>query len=101
MAEKTLAAALVAPKQFELREFDLPEIGPEAGLLKVEAVGICGSDVRSYQQQPANPRIMGHENVGVIAQAGKEAAARWAVKEGDLVIPEEYIPCWHCKYCYT
>lgn len=101
MAEKARAAALVAPKQFELREFDLPEITPDAGLLKVEAVGICGSDVGSYQRQPPKPRVMGHENVGVVAKVGREAAARWKVKEGDLIIPEEYLPCWHCKYCYT
>lgn len=101
MTEKVRAATLVAPKQFELREYDLPEITPDAGLLKVEAVGICGSDVGSYQRPTPKPRIMGHENVGVIAKVGGEAAARWGVKEGDLVIPEEYIPCWHCKYCYT
>ncbi len=101
MVVKTQAATLVAPKQFEIREYDVPELTSETGLMKVEAVGICGSDVRSYRQPVPVPRIMGHENVGVMAAVGREAAERWGVKEGDLVIPEEYVPCFHCKYCYT
>src|SRR5437588_112063 len=101
MAATTTSATLVAPKVFEMREYDLPEVQPDDGLIKVVAVGICGSDVRSYQQAPPRPRVMGHENVGVMAQVGREAAARWNVKEGDLVIPEEYVPCMHCKFCYT
>ena len=86
MAETAQAATLVAPKEFEFREYEIPEITPEDGLLNVVAVGICGSDVASYQRNPPKPRVMGHENVGVIAKVGKEAAARWNVKEGDLVI---------------
>ena len=101
MAEKVQAATLVAPKQFEFREYELPELAPDDGLLKVTAVGLCGSDVSSYRREVPKPRIMGHENVGVIAGIGKDAAERWGVKEGDLVIPEEYVPCFHCKYCYT
>lgn len=101
MPEKVVAATLVAPKQFEFREYDLPEISANDGLLKMEAVGICGADVNTYHREVPKPRIMGHENVGVIARIGKEAEERWGVKEGDLVIPEEYIPCGHCKYCYT
>ena len=77
MVAKTQAATLVAPKQFELREYDVPELTPETGLMKVEAVGICGSDVRSYRQPVPVPRIMGHENVGVMAAVGREAAERW------------------------
>ena len=101
MAETAVAATLVAPKEFEFREYELPEISPDDGLLKVEAVGICGADVNTYRREVPKPRIMGHENVGVIAGIGKKASERWGVKEGDLVIPEEYIPCFHCKYCYT
>lgn len=101
MTDKITAATLIAPKQFELREYDKPAIGPDDGLLKVEAVGICGSDVASYQREAPKPRVMGHENVGVVAEIGRDAAKAWGVQEGDLIIPEEYVPCWHCKYCYT
>lgn len=101
MAGTTTAATLVGTRQFEFREYQLPEIAPDDGLLKVEAVGICGSDVGTYRREVAKPRIMGHENVGVIAEIGKLAAERWGVQEGDLVIPEEYVPCLRCKYCLT
>ena len=101
MAGKSVAATLVAPRQFEFREYDLPELSDDDALLKVEAVGICGADVGTYRRDVPKPRIMGHENVGTIASIGKDAAKRWGVKEGDLVIPEEYIPCFHCKYCYS
>src|SRR5207248_6431028 len=77
MADKIRAATLVAPKEFELREYDRPEIASDAALLKVEAVGICGSDVGSYQRDVTTPRIMGHENVGIIAEIGREASQNW------------------------
>ena len=64
MADKTQAATLIAAKQFELREYDIPETTPEDGIMQVQAVGICGSDVGSYRREPPKPRIMGHENVG-------------------------------------
>jgi threonine dehydrogenase-like Zn-dependent dehydrogenase len=99
MAETSLASVLVAPKQFEVREFDLPPVSPDAGLLKVEACGVCGSDVHGWQRLAPGARILGHENVGIVAQIGVEASRRWNVKEGDRVALEEYVPCGACKWC--
>jgi threonine dehydrogenase-like Zn-dependent dehydrogenase len=100
MAEKILAAVKIGAKQTEAREFALPDIPPDAGLLRVEAAGICGSDVNSYPRPiRRGPHIMGHENVGFIAKVGKIASARWGVKEGDRVALEEYLPCGFCDYC--
>lgn len=96
----TLAAVTVAPETVELRELPLPPIAEDAGLLRVEAAGVCGADVRSYPR-PMPPRIMGHENVGYIAAIGRSAAARWGVREGDRVAVEEYLPCGHCAFCRT
>jgi len=99
MAEKSLAATLIAPKQFEIREYDLPEIPSDGGLLRIERCGVCGSDVRGWSNLRGGPKIMGHENVGFIAKLGRDAAERWGVKEGDRVALEEYVPCGSCKVC--
>src|SRR5690348_14127270 len=99
MANTSVASVLVAPKEFELREFELPSIGPDAGLLQIQACGVCGSDVHGWQRLAPGARILGHENIGVVAQIGAEAARRWNVQEGDRVALEEYVPCGACKYC--
>ena len=98
MAEKVRAA--VSSKRFttEMREFELPEIPSDAGLLKMEAAGVCGADWSSYQRD-GEPRIMGHENVGYVAKIGPIAAKRWKVKEGDYITLQEYIPCGNCALC--
>jgi threonine dehydrogenase-like Zn-dependent dehydrogenase len=94
----TLAAVTAGRRQTQLRELDIPVIGPDAGLLKVEAAGVCGADVRSYDRD-LPPRVMGHEVVGRIAAAGVAAARRWGVAVGDRVALEEYLPCGNCRFC--
>ncbi|MGH7971258.1 MAG: zinc-dependent alcohol dehydrogenase, partial [Limisphaerales bacterium] len=96
-----LAAVMTAPRTTELREIALPEIGPDAGLLRVVACGICGSDWGKYTSTKFIPCILGHEIVGYVEQLGPVARARWGVKEGDYVALEEYLPCGHCEYCRT
>ncbi len=100
-ATSVLAAVKTAPKRTELRRFPLPEIEPDAGLMRITATGICGSDWRMYTEEPDRPRILGHEMVGTIEKLGDIARERWGVAEGDVVAVEEYLPCGHCEYCLT
>jgi L-iditol 2-dehydrogenase len=77
------------PYSVEVRELSVPEIGEEDVLFKVEAVGICGSDLHQYagkQSWPVNyPVVLGHEFAGFVAKAGSRVAG---FKEGDRVVSE-------------
>ena len=108
MAATSFAAVNVGPGEFEVREFPIPDDIPEdAALLKMEACGICGSDLTGLKGRAGGEdgvfsrgaHIMGHENLGVIAKIGKKAAAKWKVQEGDRICLEEYVPCGACEYC--
>jgi threonine dehydrogenase-like Zn-dependent dehydrogenase len=102
MAEQVLAAVRTAPSTTEVRGFAMPEIPDDGALLKVEVAGICGTDVKMYATPPfADPVIMGHENIGVIAKAGRKFAERQGVREGDRVFVEHYVGCRRCAWCHS
>jgi len=98
MPDHVLAATTFGAFKTEVREYPFPDIPPDAGILKIEAAGVCGSDWQAYQTDRP-PRIMGHENVGRIYRIGAIAARRWGLREGDRVALEEYLPCGHCALC--
>lgn len=100
MKRTSLAAVATGVQTTELQEFSLPPLADDSGLLRIETVGVCGSDV-SYYKKLQSPRILGHHIVGFIEQIGETAAARWGVKAGDRVALEEYIPCGQCTFCRT
>ena len=70
-------------------------IGPDDGLLRIEANGICGSDVESTRAtcSAARPVVPGHEPLGIIEEIGERAAERWGVSLGDRVALEILVPC--------
>ncbi len=101
MTEKVLAATRIAPGTTEIREYPMPELGDDDALLKIEVAGICGTDVKLYKSPPTkDPVIMGHENIGYIAKAGREFTKRKGFKEGDLVFLEHYVMCGKCEWCH-
>ncbi|MBM4338365.1 MAG: zinc-binding dehydrogenase [Deltaproteobacteria bacterium] len=98
------AMVLEAPGRMVMKEFPIPSIGPKEGLLKVEMVGICGSDVGMYRGKATRaprpyPIIMGHEIFGTVIQIGEEASRRWNIEEGDRTIVEYAFGCGECFYC--
>ena len=109
MPETSLASVVTAPGEFEVREIPLPDSIPDdAAIIKIEACGICGSDLVGLARPDAahrdgprrsGPHIMGHENLGRVYRIGKAASAKWKVQEGDRIALEEYVPCGACEYC--
>lgn len=90
----------------------IPEIGPNDVLLKVEACGICGTDVHLLQTKDdghmmypgliALPSILGHELSGTVVEAGKNAFSNRTgrrYQKGDLVCAEEMVWCGRCRPC--
>lgn len=101
MAEQVRAAVRTGPSRTELREFPMPDVPDDGALLKVEVAGICGTDVTMYSApRSPEPVIMGHENIGVIARAGRQFQKRQKVRDGDLVFVEHYVPCLACDWCH-
>jgi threonine dehydrogenase-like Zn-dependent dehydrogenase len=98
------AAVTPAALTMELRVLPVPAIGPDDGLLQVDACGLCGTDWDFYTRRRGahlGPLILGHEIVGRIVAVGEVAAQRWKVRPGDRVAVEEFLPCGHCEFCLS
>lgn len=98
----SLAMVHTGPDALELREFPMPTLGRDDGLLRVERCGLCGTDVEQVHGELAFVPldvIPGHEPVGTIEEIGPEAAARWGVQPGDRVVVEASVSCRQCTYC--
>jgi threonine dehydrogenase-like Zn-dependent dehydrogenase len=101
MKESVVAAVRTGPERIELQEFPMPGIPEDGALLQMEVAGICGTDVKMYKApRVREPVIMGHENVGVIARAGKKFTELKGVGEGDRVFVEHYVGCFTCEWCH-
>lgn len=111
LPETMQAVICHAPKDYRLEEVAVPTPGPGEALVRVEAVGICASDLKCYhgaakfwgdENRPAwaeTEVIPGHEFVGEVVQLDEEAAGRWNIAVGDRVVAEQIVPCWECRYC--
>ncbi len=101
MAELSRAVTLTAPNRLELREYPLPDIPPDGGVVAVEMGGVCGTDVKYYHGKIELPLpiILGHEILGRVAKLGKEAARIHGLKEGDRIILKGALGCGRCADC--
>lgn len=76
-----------------------PDPGSDEVLIKVKAVGICGSDMHVYRGRSAfatYPRVIGHEISGEVASVGKGALG---LSAGDKVVVDPVISCGSCYAC--
>lgn len=85
--------------RLEMAEMPMPRPAPGEVLIRVEACGICGSDVHGYDGSSGRripPIVMGHEAAGTVAAAGAEVRD---LREGDRVTFDSTIYCGECEYC--
>ena len=93
--------ALVYHGPEDLRWEEIPDVYPGRGevLIKVKAVGICGSDVHGYlgiTGRRIPPMVMGHEFSGVVEAVGEGVTK---VAKGDRVAPYPVVFCGECEFC--
>lgn len=83
-------------------EAEMPTVGDEDVLIKIQAVGICGSDLHYYNRGSIGayvvepPFILGHEAAGIVEAVGSKVTN---FKKGDRVTMEPGIPCFKCEQC--
>jgi propanol-preferring alcohol dehydrogenase len=88
-------------KPLAIEEVPVPEHGADAILVKIEACGVCHTDLHAaegdWPVKPKPPFIPGHEGVGFVSAVGRNVKA---LKEGDRVgVPWLYTACGHCEHC--
>jgi L-iditol 2-dehydrogenase len=110
-AQGVLAATLVKPGQYEIKEYPLPEPAAGCVLVKMELSGICGTDKHTFQgyttqyggRQLEFPIIQGHENVGAVAAIGGDGNYSdfegIPLSVGDRVVVGANVCCGECYYC--
>jgi len=103
--EKMQAVVCHGPKDYRLEEVAVPVRRPGEALIRVEAVGICASDLKCYhgaakfwgdENRPAWAETMvipGHEFAGRVVELDDAAASRWGIAVGDRVVSEQIVPC--------
>lgn len=100
MAKKMRCAVLVAPQKMELQKVDVPVPGPGEVLIRVKAVGVCGSDLHFFvgrlQSEVKYPYVVGHEFSGEVAALG---AAVKGLEVGMRVACAPDRPCGECEWC--
>ena len=90
------------PKDIRIENTNVPEMSSREVLIKLEAGGICGSDLHYYNDggfgdvRIKEPMILGHEVSGTILEVGSDVKT---VKSGDLVAISPSRPCGECEYC--
>ncbi|GAH50732.1 unnamed protein product, partial [marine sediment metagenome] len=102
VAKMMKAAILTEAKHIEIRDVPVPQIKDDEVLVRIKAVGVCGSDAHFYRDGRVagwivkEPLILGHECAGEIAEVGGSVEG---LRVGDRVIIEPGIPCRKCEWC--
>ncbi|HSO72437.1 MAG TPA: zinc-dependent dehydrogenase [Thermodesulfobacteriota bacterium] len=85
-------------RDIRIEELPRPEIGAEEVLIRIEASGICGSDVMEWYRIHKAPLVLGHEIAGQIVEVGDRVEK---YRLGDRVAASHHVPCNTCHYCLS
>lgn len=94
-----LQVEIPRPEEVRVLEVEPRAPGPEDAKVRVEAIGICGSDLHTLRgEHPfvSYPVLPGHELVGVVEAVGEAVDRSWI---GARVALEPSLPCGHCRTC--
>lgn len=98
------AAELIAPFTFRFTEMPIEDPGPGEVQVRIEAVGICGSDLHAYTEGAVGstpnvyPMVLGHEPAGTIVKIGPGVTG---LATGDRGALEPALYCYHCEFCQS
>jgi L-iditol 2-dehydrogenase len=98
------AAELIAPLTFRLTHMPIEDPGPGEVQVRIEAVGVCGSDLHAYSEGGVGgtpnfyPMLLGHEPAGRILKTGAGVTGLAADDRGAL---EPALYCYHCEFCLS
>ena len=91
------AAVYRGVNDIRVEALPVPAIGRGEVLLRVEACGICGTDLKKiHTGSHSAPRVFGHETAGVVVATGEDVKG---FAPGDRCMVFHHIPCGHCYYC--
>ena len=90
------AAVLTDDHTFVVEQVPDPTPGPGDLVVRVEACGICGSDLKAHGHMPGGI-VMGHEFCGEVVAVGTELSGRW--REGELLAALPLTACGRCRWC--
>ncbi|MCI8798481.1 MAG: NAD(P)-dependent alcohol dehydrogenase [Lachnospiraceae bacterium] len=104
MEGKMKVAVMLGIGRMGFEERDIPKVKDDEVLVKLEYVGICGSDLHYYESGAIGnfivkpPFVLGHEPGGTVVEVGKNVTH---LKVGDRVALEPGKTCGHCEFCKT
>ncbi len=104
MEGKMKVAVMLGVGKMGFEERDIPKAKDDEVLVKLEYVGICGSDLHYYETGAIGdyvvkpPFVLGHEPGGTVVEVGKNVKH---LKVGDRVALEPGKTCGHCEFCKT
>lgn len=90
------AAVYYTNSDVRIEDVERPEIKDGEILVKIEASGICGSDVMEWYRIKKAPIVLGHEIAGTVEEVGSGVER---FKVGDRVTVAHHVPCNTCRHC--